>query len=99
MIYEYVGIGFFIPIPVHTEENISSHTSVHLQASQLTLPFAPRRESNSHAFSSYRLDDCVGDFEDEACPVLDGPPILVCALVCDVLQELIGQASTVVDSY
>lgn len=58
-----------------------------------TLNLGPRADTYRSAFGADGRSDIVDHFERESCAVLDGPAVLVCAVVRDVLEELVHEVS------
>ena len=60
---------------------------------RLALERAPRADAERSLFRTNRRYHGVEHFQREPTPVLDGAAILICALVRDVLEELVDQVA------
>lgn len=61
--------------------------------SKRTLEITPRADSETSSLSSNLLDYSVEDLKSKTRPILDGPAVLVCSVVCDILDKLVEQVA------
>ena len=86
--YEYVGIGSFMPTPVQTQYEYKARKE---RRRKQTVKCRPRRQTNGCLLDAHGLAHGCDELKQETRPVFDRPAVLVCAHVGAVVDELMDE--------